>query len=138
MYKLLGCDDGKVLLNYIGDHTIGSQYPHGNSKGKNPKPYTRTCPSILHSISTIKDSPSNVYKCMVQDPKCLPSHQPVLMPRNPKQIKNVQASQRQSTRLSRDALLNLHELAYDLGDFVHKIITYPDLVVVCGLKTIFF
>jgi len=100
VYKLLGCDDGKVLLNYIGDHTIGSQYPHGNSKGKNPKPYTRTCPSILHSISTIKDSPSNVYKCMVQDPKCLPSHQPVLMPRNPKQIKNVQASQRQSTRLA--------------------------------------
>ena len=52
--------------------------------------------------------------------------------------KTDQANQRQFTRLPQDVLLNLHELTYNLGDFVHKIITYPDLVVVCGLKTIFF
>jgi len=87
-------------------------------------------------MSTIKDSPSNAYKRMIQDPKCLPSQQPVLLPRNPKQIKNIQANQRQSARLSHDALVNVHELAYDLGDFVYKITTYPDLVVVCGSKPI--
>ena len=27
-------------------------------------------------------------------------------------------------------------MAYDIPDFVHKVITYPDLVVVCGLKGI--
>ena len=84
-------------------------------------------------MSTIKDSPSND---KTQDPKCLPSQQPVLLPRNLVQIKNIQANQRQSARLSRDALVNLHELAYNLGDFVYKITTYPDLVVVCDSKPI--
>jgi len=32
-YRLLDCEKGCVLLYYIGDHNIGSQYPHGNSKG---------------------------------------------------------------------------------------------------------
>ena len=36
--------------------------------------------------------------------------------------------------MSCGALVNLHELAYDQGDFVYKITTYPDLVVVCGSK----
>ena len=30
----------------------------------------------------------------------------------------------------------MHELAHDLGDFVSKIITYPNLIVVCGLKSL--
>ena len=28
----------------------------------------------------------------------------------------------------------IHELAYDLEDFVHKVVTFPDVVVVCGMK----
>ena len=136
MYRLLDCEEDLVLLHYIGDHNIGSQHPHGNSKGNNPRPYIRTCPSVLRSISEIKDSPSNIYKQMVQVPTSSPNHQPVLMPRNPKQIKNVQANQRQLVRLTHDALYNLHELAYDLDGFVYKITTFPDLVVICGLKAI--
>ena len=31
-------------------------------------------------------------------------------------------------------LYNLHELSYDLNEFVYKITTYPDLVVICGFK----
>ena len=54
------------------------------------------------------------------------------MPLNPKQIKNVQASQRQSLRLTHVALYNLHELANDLDGFFHKITTFPDLVIICG------
>ena len=84
----------------------------------------------------MKDSPSNIYKQMVQAPISSPYHQPVLMPRNPKQVKNVQASQRQSLRLTHDALYNLHKLAYDLDGFFHKITTFPDLVIICGLKAI--
>ena len=41
---------------------------------------------------------------------------------------------RQRLRISHDSLYNLHELAYDLDDFVHKIITYPDLIVISGMK----
>lgn len=53
---------------------------------------------------------------------------------NRKQVANMQALHRQKFRLSHDALYNLHELAYDITEFVHKISTFPDLVVVCGLK----
>ena len=41
---------------------------------------------------------------------------------------------RQRLRISHDSLYNLHELSYDLNDFVHKIVTYPDIIVICGLK----
>ena len=71
---------GLCFVHYMGDHNIVSQYPHGNSKSKNARPYIRTYSSVVQSISTIKDSPSNVYKHMVQASTCLPSQQPVLMP----------------------------------------------------------
>ena len=37
-------------------------------------------------------------------------------------------------RLTHDALYNIHELAYDLDGFIAKIITHPDLVLICGSK----
>lgn len=46
----------------------------------------------------------------------------------------MQAKERQKLRLSHDALYNVHELGFDLDNFIHKIITFPDLVIVCGLK----
>lgn len=39
-------------------------------------------------------------------------------------------------RISQDALYNLHEIAYDLPEFVWVIQTYPDLVCVCGMKEV--
>ena len=73
---------------------------------------------------------------MVAEADCANYHQPVLVPRDTTQVKNVQARNRQLSRLTHDGLYNLHEIAYDLGDFVSKIITYPNLVVVCGLKSL--
>ena len=73
---------------------------------------------------------------MIQAPQCLPGEQPVLLPRNLKQIKNLQAKDRQSIRLSHDALYNTHELAHGLEDFVYKIITFSDLIIICGLKAV--
>ena len=58
----------------------------------------------------------------------------ISLPRNVKQIQNARAQKRQKFRLSHDALYNLHELAYDLNGFVHKIVIYPDLIVICSLK----
>ena len=60
----------------------------------------------------------------------------VLTPRNAKQVSNTLMIQRNRFRLTHDALYNLHELAYDLNGYVHKIITYPDVVVVCGLQSL--
>ena len=73
---------------------------------------------------------------MITDTKCPPDKQTVLMPRNPKQISNVQAKERQQTRFSHDALYNLHETAFDLDGYVSKTVTYPDLLVICRLKSI--
>lgn len=39
-------------------------------------------------------------------------------------------------RLTHDALYNLHEMAYDIEDFVKVIKTFPDLLVICGIKVV--
>ena len=39
----------------------------------------------------------------------------------------------QRFRISHDGLYNIHEIAYDLSGFVSKIVTYPDLIIVCGI-----
>ena len=57
----------------------------------------------------------------------------VTTPRNMKQLRYKHLNQRQ---ISRDALYNKHELAYDIPGFIRKITTYPDLVCICGLQEI--
>jgi hypothetical protein len=39
-------------------------------------------------------------------------------------------------RLTHDTIYNLHDLSYDLEGFVKVIVTYPDLLVVCGLAVL--
>lgn len=58
------------------------------------------------------------------------------MPRNKRQITNIQYRQRQKFRLTHDALYNLHELAFDTDGFVKVITTFPSLIVICGLASI--
>ena len=82
------------------------------------KAYVRTWPSILQAAGEVQDVPFNVYKKMVAEADCANYHQPVLVSRDTTQVKNVQARNRQLFRLIHDALYNLHEIAYDLGDFV--------------------
>ena len=60
------------------------------------------------------DKPSNVYKKIVQASQCLPEEQPVLVPRNPKQIKNLQAKERQLSCLTHDALYNLQRMWWSI------------------------
>lgn len=124
-----------TLIQYVGDESVAIDYPHGNRKGTSIT-HIRTCPSVLKKVSQSEDIPSNVYKKEIASDTCEPSHQSVLKPRNCKQVSYVQAKQRQRSRLSHDALYNVHELAYDLNGFVAKITTYPDLILVCGLKEI--
>lgn len=74
----------KTLIHYLGDHTSAIDFPHGNAKHE--KIHVRTCPSTLQAISNDFDIPSNAYKKEITD--CLPAHQPVLKPKNVKQISN--------------------------------------------------
>ena len=55
----------------------------------------------------------------------------MLIPRNIKQVSNAQYSTRQRMRLTIDAMYNLHEIAYEAPHFVKRIVTFPDLQVIC-------
>jgi len=61
---------------------------------------------------------------------------PVTTPCNMKQLRNLRHKQLQLSRISHDDMYNLHEIAYDIPGYIHKIITFPDLVYVCGVQEV--
>ena len=127
-YTIPSQNNHLMLVHYKGDDTVATD--------SGSKPHIRTCPSVLRELEQASQSPSVVYKKKVSKSDCPLEHQPVLVPRSSKQVANMQALQRQKTRLSHDALYNLHELSYDLQNFVHKIVTFPDIIVICGIKVV--
>ena len=52
-----------------------------------------------------------------------------------KQLRNLHHKQLQLFRISHDDMYNLNEIAYDIPGYIHKIITFPDLV--CVIPTMF-
>ena len=58
----------------------------------------------------------------------------MLQPKDTRQVKNIKSQQQKTFKLTHDCLYNLHEIAADVPDFVHVIITHPDLICVCGSK----
>lgn len=133
-FYLVDGDQKNVLVHYIGDESTASEFPHGNAKTRHN--FYRTCPSVLRKMSSEHDAPGTVYKSYVSGSVCPVKYQPSLVPRNSKQVINLQYKERQMTRLSHDALYNMHEMAYDLDGFVKKITTYPDLIVICGISRV--
>jgi len=47
------------------------------------------------------------------------------------QIRNTKKIIRNNARLSRDALYKMHEFACEYSNFIHWILTFPDLSVIC-------
>ena len=114
-----------TVIHYKGNDAIANDYP----------PHVKTCSSVLRKLETTMQLPSVVYKKSISNGNNTPlGSQPVLQPRNKKQVSNFQQLSRQRFRMSHDALYNLHELSYDIPDFVHKIVTFPDLIIICGVK----
>ena len=103
--------------------------PHGNSN-KN-EPFFRTKPSVREDIQKKieVEKPHIVYKNLVCEN--VEGHDAISKPRNIKQLHNAKASKQEEIRLTRDAIYNTHELAYE-GGFIHFLSTYPDLCVVAG------
>ncbi len=117
----------KTYYNYVDhDNEEKKQFkrysyiiPRKSNTVVTDKPHFRTCPSVLRELEQALQSPSVIYKKKVSMSDCLLEHQPVLIPRNKKKIANMQWLK---IRLTHDALYNLHELSYDLGEFFHKIV----------------
>lgn len=125
------------LIQYIGDELLAAHYPHGNASMEAARPYIRTCPSVLKQMKTSNpaECPSTFYKKAISTSQCHSTLSPVLNPRNIKQVANQKTIERQKFRISHDELYNIHEIAYnDLSGFVSKIVTYPDLIVTCGIS----
>lgn len=55
---------------------------------------------------------------------------------NAQKLKTVAKSMSKLSRISKDELYNLHEIAYDTGDFVCAIVTVPNLIYVCWVNKI--
>ena len=71
-----------------------------------------------------------VYKKEISSVDCLPEFVPTQKPRDMKQLRNLRYTHLHSTKISKDDIYNLQEIAYDIV----KITTFPDLVCVCGRK----
>ena len=134
-YQLVN-DKSVTLIHYIGDDKAATDFPHGNRKHHHEKKHVRTCPSYLNSCRVLvkTESASKIYKKAVANVSCIPESAPVCTPRNLKQLCNLRSRQLKEMRISHDTLYNIHEIAYDLPDFVWKITTFPDLLCICGLK----
>ena len=135
-YKLIP-SNGYVLIHYLGNETATCEFAHGNSKHHLDRQYTRTCPSVLPSIENecTLSTTAKVYRKNITN-QTPTSHLPVLQARNSQQVENIRNKKLKEQRISHDSLYNLHEIALDMPEFVHKIETYPDTLCVCGHKAI--
>ena len=109
---------------------MAASIAHGNTKQVvDAKPFICTAPSVITRLAnqTKDHQPSAVHKDAFAT-----AGDVAYLHRNYKQVKNLRERVVSSTRLSRDGLANLHDLAYDIPEFVHVIQKFPDLVVVAG------
>ena len=122
------------VVHYVRDETLSVPGPHGNSD-KQAKLFFRTKPSVREDAfqRAEKEKANVVYKEMVVENK--EGHDAISKPRDIRQLHNARASKKEEIRLSKDAIINTHEIAYE-GDFIHSISTYPDLSIVIGSREI--
>jgi len=123
-----------VSIQYIGDNLKAVDFSHGNCKTGDAELYIQTCPLVINQIkeSNPSEFPSTFYKKSLSTASHFSTSNPSLQLWNKRQVINHKSLERQKLRLSHNDLYNVHEIAYDLSGFVAKIITYPDLVVVCA------
>ena len=122
-----------VLIHYIGDDSISKPAPHGNCL-KQTKLFFRTKPSAIREFESKvqKEQAHKVYKEEIS--KQTDRDEILSRPRNVKQLQNLKSKLSGQSRLSRDAILNTHTIAYEEPNFVWKLTTVPDLLVICGME----
>ncbi len=124
------------VIHYVGDESAAVNFPHRSVKeAESGRNFVRTCKSYLRECEKKckHDKANMVYKREVAAISCKPECVPIQIPRNTKQLRNLHYKHLNESRISCDALYNLHETAYDIPGFTWKITT---LVCICGLQEI--
>lgn len=101
--------NGRTVLVYFGDSTAYVGLPHGNRK-RNFRQRKRTKPSVITDIKNFNtnEKPKQVHDKLLSEKSPQSKLNGVSVPRNEKQIKNIQAKNRRDKKLSHDALYGLH------------------------------
>ena len=128
--------NGKTVIVYMGNSDAYKNMPHGNRK-RNNRPHKRSKPSLMKTIKSQNDkAPKVVFDSMKSDnPNSLVNG--ISVPRNTRQIKNIQADIRRDCKLSHDSLYALHLLVDHLENYILSIKTAPDLEVIVGNNDVF-
>jgi len=91
--------NGKTLIVYYGDIDEYENMPHGNRK-RNKRPHKRVKPLFIKSIKIRKDeNPQEIYNSLKSD-NLNELVQGTSVPRNNRQVQNIQAYFRKKTKLS--------------------------------------
>ena len=81
VYTLLGSNNHTVVIHYTGDESIA----------KSTTPHVHTLPSIMRQLECSEATPSVAYKRMVATSGPSQDRVAVQLPKNQKQVKNLQA-----------------------------------------------
>lgn len=125
-----------ILIAYRGDNSIAKNVPHGNSKIKTN--FLPSVPSVKNEIrQRCNETPSidTLYNNLKSDQRAKRGlEHGQLMVRDPKQIANFRAKQKQSLIISPCQLTSLHLLSmYHLKDFIRFSNTIPEFYCVMAL-----
>ena len=129
------------LVQYLGDSSASKVFAHKNAKPDKATVFVRSKPSkVKNWQAKVENTDAHiVYKNEVtksttdEDPI---EQEMVGKPRNVEQLRNLKKKINRQQRLTWDEIYNVHEMALDMENFVHHITTFPDMVIVCGLKQV--
>ncbi|XP_060607618.1 uncharacterized protein LOC132759787 [Ruditapes philippinarum] len=134
VFRFLDDDyNNRTLIAYYGDSEAYQGLPHGNRK-RNNRQHKRTKPSVMNNIkcNALSEKPKQMIDKMRSEASPESKIQGVSVPRNDKQIRNIQAKIRNENKLSHDSLYSLHILVEQLENYILSIKTTPDLEVILG------
>ena len=133
-FRFVGNDyNVRTIIVYYGDKESYQGLPHGNRK-RNGRQHKRTLSSVIKKIKSygLDQNPKDVADKITSEASPDSNIRGIKVPRNDKQVRNIQCNQRKQAKLSHDALYGLHLLVPQLGEYIMSIKTTPDLEVVVG------
>ena len=115
-----------TLVQFVGDHTVSVDFPHGNSK--KGIPYHRSAPSLIRDLEVGNDKPFRAYQNKVFNAPTDKATQKFNVPRNITQIRNARQNFKKANE-GVDSFSKLNRLALEYAD-LRLLMTVPDLVLV--------